>query len=373
MTDAERLDRLQLIRSDNVGPVTFRRLLERYGNAAAALRALPQLAMKGGARAPKIADRKKVESEFTAIRKTGAALLMLGEADYPPLLAQIDDAPPVLIAKGDVSLLHKPTVAIVGARNASLNARNFTNKLARDLGAAGFVVVSGLARGIDGSAHAGSMATGTVGVPGGGIDIVYPEEHRDMFAQIAAQGVLVSECPLGYTPQARDFPRRNRIISGLSRGVIVVEAAHQSGSLITARMAAEHGREVFAVPGSPMDPRCNGTNNLLREGATLVESAADVLRELSQSVPHMASPPSSNDMTPPFVAPDEAALDAARPQIVELLSPTPVAIDELLRESGLSNAIVQTVLLELELAGRLTRAHGGRVALLETFDLELEA
>ena len=370
MTENELLDRLQLIRSENVGPVTFRRLMERFNTAARALDALPMLAAKGGARAPKIADRKAVETEYAAIRKAGVTLLCWGEAEYPALLAQIDDAPPILMAKGNVALLHKPTVAIVGARNASLNARNFTQKLARDLGAAGYVMVSGVARGIDGAAHGGSLATGTVGVPGGGVDIVYPEEHRELYAQIAEQGVIVSECPLGYTPMARDFPRRNRIISGLSRGVVVVEAAHQSGSLITARMAAEQGREVFAVPGSPMDPRCQGTNNLLREGATLVESATDVLRELQTM--KLATPP-ANSLTPPFTAPDEGDLSGARPQILELLSPTPVTVDALIRDSELPVAVVQTVILELELAGRVARSAGGQVALLADTDLQMEA
>lgn len=358
---SELIDCLQLIRSENVGPVTYRRLIERYGSAAAALKAIPELAKKGGGRAPKIADRAACEKEFAAINKQSVELLALGTPSYPARLAQIDDAPPLLMVKGHTSLLQKPAIAIVGARNASLNARKFTEKLARDLGEAGFIVVSGLARGIDGAAHIGSLASGTIGVLGGGVDVIYPEENRDLYDKMSTMGAIVSEAPLGYTAKPHDFLRRNRLISGLSQGVVVVEAAMQSGSLVTARLAGEQGREVFAVPGSPLDPRSTGTNNLLREGAVLVESANDVLRELRPE-PHLAQPKATG--LQPSLPPTDTEIDQARPQVLELLSPTPVQIDDLLRECPFALGVVQMVLVELELAGRLQRSAGGRVALL---------
>lgn len=367
MNERETLDRLQLIRSENVGPITYRRLIERYGTAAAALQALPQLAAKGGAKRPiKIADRTRVEDEYKALQKAKVQIIALGTSDYPHLLAAIDDAPPLLMLKGQASLLHKPCLAIVGARNASLNARKFAGQLARDLGAAGHTIVSGLARGIDGAAHEASLASGTIGVVAGGVDIIYPEENRGLYERMAEMGAIVSEVPLGAAPTARDFPRRNRIIAGLSRATIVVEAALQSGSLITARLANEQGRDVFAVPGSPLDPRAGGTNSLIREGATLVTSVADILQELSASPQLNAPATPSLDM--PVSAPDEAALDKARPCILELLSPVPISLDEVLREAvstqGIATPLVLTILLELELAGRLARHPGGRVALL---------
>ena len=367
MNDADLLDRLQLIRSENVGPITYRRLIERYGTAAAALRALPQLAAKGGAKRPlKIAERGKTEDEYKALQKAKVQILALGTADYPPLLAAIDDSPPLLMIKGNASLLQKPCLAMVGARNASLNARKFAGQLAHDLGQAGYSIVSGLARGIDGAAHEAALATGTIGVVAGGVDIIYPEENRGLYERMYETGVVVSEVPLGAAPTSRDFPRRNRIIAGLSRATIVVEAALQSGSLITARMATDYGRDVFAVPGSPLDPRAGGTNSLIRDGAMLVTSAADIMQEL-QAQPRLNTP-----AAPPLDAiasqPDEAALAKARPYILELLSPVPTQLDELLREAvtarGIATPLVLTVLLELELAGRLARHPGGRVALL---------
>lgn len=356
------IDQLQLIRSDNVGPITYRRLLERYGTAKAALAAVPELARRGGARAPKIADRSRVEAEFAAIKKEGAQLLAYGNADYPARLAQIDDAPPLLMVKGQVSLLNKPSIAIVGARNASLNARKFTEKLSRDLGEAGFTVISGLARGIDAAAHTGALPTGTVAALGGGVNVIYPEENAALYMQMALAGALVSEMALGQSPRPHDFLRRNRIISGLAQGVIVVEAALQSGSLTTTRLAGEQGREVFAVPGSPLDPRSAGTNNLLREGATLVESATDVLRELRPQASLFA--PAEQPFTVPLSQPSETEINKARPDILELLSPVPVQLDDILRECPYSPGVVQVVLLELELAGRLARSAGGRIALL---------
>ncbi len=274
---AERLDWLRLIRSENVGPITFRRLLERFGSAAAALRAVPDLARRGGrARAIQICPRDRAEAELAAVEAAGAQLVALAEPDYPPALAHVEDAPPILCLAGNIHLLQRTVVAIVGARNASINGQRLARDLAGDLAAAGYVVASGMARGIDAAAHQGSLQGGTVGVLGGGIDVIYPKENKDLFEAVRAQGVLVSESPPGTEPQARHFPRRNRIISGISLGVVVIEARPQSGSLITARMALEQGREVFAVPGSPLDPRSRGANDLIRQGAVLTETAADV-------------------------------------------------------------------------------------------------
>lgn len=366
-SDAELLDQLQLIRSENVGPVTFRRLLERYGSAAAALKALPALAQKGGARSIKIATRDMAEAELAACRKNNVEILVWGSAVYGQRLAAIDDAPPLLFVRGHAHLLSKPSVGIVGARNASLNARKFTEKLARDLTDAGYVVTSGLARGIDAAAHTGALKGGTVGVLAGGVDHIYPEENTALYHQMAEAGAIVSEMPLGYHAMQHDFLRRNRIISGLSLGVVVVEAALRSGSLTTASRAADQGREVMAVPGSPLDPRSTGTNNLLREGAVLVEGAADVIRALGTANAHLAEPDNyskNNKLNPPLVEPAEADLDRGRPVLEELLSPVPVGVDDLIRESGLPVGVVLTIVLELELAGRLTRSSGGRVALI---------
>ena len=282
ITDDERVARLRLIRSENVGPITFRRLIERFGSAADALEALPEMSRRGGRlRAIKVASQGAAMGEIEAISALGATLVAHGEPDYPERLAAIEDAPPILIVRGFLHLLPRPGVAMVGARNASLNGRRFAEELARDLGEAGFVIVSGLARGIDGAAHQGGLDTGTIGVMAGGIDIVYPREHQNLYDEIAARGVLVSELPPGTQPQARHFPRRNRIISGLTLGTVVVEAVVRSGTLITARLAAEQGREVFAVPGSPRDPRSHGPNHLIKNGATLVEKADDVTEVLT--------------------------------------------------------------------------------------------
>ncbi|MGE3771270.1 MAG: DNA-processing protein DprA [Bdellovibrionales bacterium] len=365
LKEQEKVDWLQLIRSENVGPVTFRRLLEFYGNPAEALRMLPELAQKGGAKKPiKIADRGVVEKEFAAARKMGVEIVCLPEACYPRLLRHIDDAPPLLMCRGHTALLEKPALGIVGTRNASLNARKLTDRLTADLGEAGFVIVSGLARGIDGCAHQTALNTGTIGVLGGGVDVIYPEESTKLYEEMIERGLVISEAPLGYTPQTHDFPRRNRIISGLSLGVLVVEAALKSGSLITARMALEQNREVFAVPGSPLDPRAAGTNNLIREGAGMVESAADILRVLRPQLPSLAE----NDNISGFASPENSSFDSdigtARNAITDLLSPTPNAVDDVIRTSGYSPALVLTVLLELELAGRLARQPGGKVALI---------
>jgi DNA processing protein len=366
LTDAERLDWVRLIRSENVGPVTFHRLVERYGTARAALDALPELARRGGRAKPlRVAGRAEAEREIAANARVGARLLCACEPDYPEPLAALDDAPPVISVLGHAHLLKRRSVALVGARNASLNGRKFAEALARDLGDAGFLVVSGLARGIDTAAHAGALATGTAAVVAGGIDVIYPPENERLYRDIVAQGVVVAESTVGVQPQARHFPRRNRLISGLSLGVLVVEAAMRSGSLITARMALEQGREVMAVPGSPLDPRCHGTNNLLRQGATLVENAADVIRAVENLCPPSVSEPQAELFAGFRMAePDERTLESARALILENLSPVPIAIDELVRGCQLSAPVVLTVVLELELAGRVQRQPGNQVNLI---------
>ena len=284
LTDAERLDRLRLIRSDNVGPRTFRSLLQHFGDAATALERLPDLARRGGATRPgRICSDDDARAEFAASRKAGVSLVAPEEAGYPPRLATLDDAPPLLGIRGAPDVLMRPMIAIVGSRNASGAGLKFAGTLARDLGEAGFVVISGLARGIDQAAHRASIDTGTVAVLAGGHDRIYPPEHEDLLVALLEHGGAISEMPLGHVPRARDFPRRNRLISGAALGVVIVEAAHRSGSLITARMAAEQGREVFAVPGSPLDPRAAGTNDLIKQGATLVTEASDVIRQSSRS------------------------------------------------------------------------------------------
>jgi DNA processing protein len=371
LNPSERLDWLRLIRTENVGPVTFFQLLRRFGSAAAALEALPSLATSGGRRAPlTLFSRAAAERELAALDKAGATLLAWGEPDYPEALAAIDDAPPLLSVRGRAELLHRPAIAVVGARNASANGRRFARELAGALGSHGFLVVSGLARGIDAAAHLGSLASGTAAVLGGGVDNVYPEENRDLYEAIAEHGVLVAEPPIGTVPQARHFPRRNRIVSGLSLGILVVEAAARSGSLITARLALEQGREVFAVPGSPLDPRCRGSNDLLRHGAILTEGAEDVLSQLGAQLTHPAparprlSVPSPAVMDWPRAGTQApVADDAALELIAERLGPTPVAVDELVRQCHLSAAAVATLLLELELAGRVERHPGNLVSL----------
>ncbi|HYG85840.1 MAG TPA: DNA-processing protein DprA [Azospirillum sp.] len=366
LTDAERIDWLRLIRTENVGPITFHRLLEQYGSAKCAIEVLPELARRGGRIKPlKVATKAEAERELAANAKLGARLLCSCEPDYPEPLSAVDDAPPVMSVRGHVHLLNRRAVAVVGARNASLNGRKFAERLARELGEAGLLIVSGLARGIDTAAHAGSLRTGTVAVMAGGVDVVYPEENEGLYRDIVAQGAVTAESAVGIQPQARHFPRRNRIISGCSLGVLVVEAAPKSGSLITARMALDQGREVFAVPGSPLDPRCNGTNDLIRNGATLVERADDVLRVFQ----HLKLPPLGESLADLFAAalpaiPDDSEVDRARPIVIENLSPTPVAIDELVRGCQLSAPVVLTVVLELELAGRVQRQPGNRIALI---------
>jgi len=351
--------RLRLIRSENIGPVTYRQLLRRFGSAEAALDALPDLAQRGGGKAPRIATAADAGRELDAVHRHGGRMIFIGETPYPALLEASEAAPPVLSVRGDLGLLDRAMVAMVGARNASAAACRFARGLASDLADADLVVVSGLARGIDAAAHWGALDGGTIGVVAGGFDVAYPPENADLQAKIAAQGLVIAEMPVGTQPQARHFPRRNRIIAGLCAGTVVIEAAPKSGSLITARLAAEAGREVMAVPGSPLDPRAQGCNALIREGATLVQSAADVLESLGTVTGQMAAPEARYDPGPVALE----ASDGERRAVEELLSPTPVAVDELVRQSGLPAATVAGVLLDLELGGQLVRHAGGRVAL----------
>lgn len=366
LTAAERLDWLRLTRAENVGPITFHRLVERFGTATAALAALPDLARRGGRAKPlRVPSRVEVERELAGLEKRGGRFLATCEPDYPEALAALDDAPPLLALLGHPTLLKRPAVAVVGARNASIAGRRMAERLARDLSDAGYLVVSGMARGIDTAAHVGALDGGTAAVVAGGVDIVYPPENEGLHRDLVERGLLLAESPLGTEPQARHFPRRNRLISGLSLGVVVVEAALKSGSLITARLALEQGREVFAVPGSPVDPRAQGCNRLIKEGAGLVESADDVVDALRR----IATRPFGEgrrdlfDLPPPAPA-DDRELERARALVLEALSPTPVLVDEVVRGCQLSAGVVLTVLLELELAGRVQRHPGGQISLI---------
>lgn len=307
----------------------------------------------------KLADDREIEAEMRAVEKLGARYLFVGEGLYPRLLCELDTAPPAIIVSGDLRLLDRPAVAIVGARNASAAACRFARGLAQELAGAGCIIVSGLARGIDTAAHQGSVDAATAGVIASGIDIAFPPENSALQDRIAAEGVLIAEQPPGREPLARHFPSRNRIIAGMALGTVIVEAAPKSGSLITARLANEAGREVMAVPGSPLDPRAQGCNALIREGATLVQSAADVL-ETIRSLSGRVEAPRNGWRGPPV---DADASDVERQAVSDLLGHTPVAVDELVRQSGLHPAVVATILLELELGGRLERHAGGRVSL----------
>jgi DNA processing protein len=362
ITEIDRVDRLRLIRSDNVGPRTFNSLIAHFGDARAALERLPDLARRGGAaRSGRICREEEARAELAAAKRIGVMLVAPGEAAYPPRLATLEDAPPLLGVRGAPDVLIRPMIAIVGSRNASGAGLKFAGQLARDLGDAGFAVISGLARGIDQAAHRATVESGTIAVLAGGHDRIYPQEHADLLGALLDQGGAISEMPLGHVPRAHDFPRRNRLISGASLGVVVIEAAHRSGSLITARMAAEQGREVFAVPGSPLDPRAAGTNDLIKQGAALVTEASDVINVIQ---PIMERP-----IVLETREGDDEPLDfdidrGVRERIVTLLGPSPVSLDDLIRMSGLSPTLVRTVLLELELAGRLERHGGGLVSLL---------
>lgn len=363
LTDSERADWLRLSRTENVGPITFRQLVRRFGSARAALDALPAIVQRGGKKSFKIPTASECEDEIARTKKIGAQIIAWCEPDYPEALAAIEDAPPIISIRGHSHLMRKRCIGIVGARNASLNGRKMAENLARELGQMDIVIASGLARGIDTAAHQASLATGTVAVLAGGVDVVYPQENQALYDKLAETGCILSDMPLGIEPIAKLFPRRNRLISGLSLGVVVVEAALQSGSLITAKMALEQGREVFAVPGSPLDPRCTGTNDLIRQGAVLTEKAADILTHI-HTLPGLLAEPPANDFEAASTPIDRAALDDAREKILENISPSPVSVDELVRECHVSASVVLTVLLELELAGRVERQVGNKVVLI---------
>jgi DNA processing protein len=359
-TEDDKRNWLRLIRTENVGPITFHQLIAHYGTAEDALIAIPELRRRGGLLRPaRICSAREAERELHSAEKAGVRIVALPEAEYPAQLRHIEAPPPIVFMKGNAGLIHQPMVAIVGSRSSAAG-RQFAHTLARDLGAEGVAIASGLARGIDMAAHQGALQSGTIAVLAGGLDIIYPPENAELHAAIAEQGVLLSECPLGFLPRGQDFPRRNRLISGVSLGVVVVEAAERSGSLITARVALEQNREVFAVPGHPLDPRAIGTNALIRSGATLVTSAADVLeafpciplapdglRERDDiALPLRAPPPHTPDLEPR----DRAA-------VVEALGIAPVSIDIIVRTTGLAPRQIAVALLELDIAGRLER-HG---------------
>lgn len=371
LSDEEWLARLMLARSDSVGPATFRDLLNHFPSALMALEALPDLAQKGHRKQPlRIPTRNEIERELKALSKLGARILVFGDTLYPAYLAQIDPPPPAICVKGDLSLLEKQAIAIVGSRNASAAGSKLSGLIAHDLGHAGYAVVSGLARGIDAAAHRASLDTGTIAVLGGGLDTFYPEENRALQKQIAECGLLIAEMPIGTQPRANLFPRRNRLISGLSVGVVVVEAALRSGSLITARYALEQGREVFAVPGSPLDPRTRGANSLIKQGAVLVEEAADIISALEQPLSFRLLEPSNA----PYLPPQEDSLDIsdeARERVLRALGPTPVQKDEIIRHTGLSASAVGVALIELALANRLQRETGDFFSLLPSSEEQL--
>jgi DNA processing protein len=395
LSDRQRLDWLRLIRSESIGPRTFRSLMNRFGGAAAALDALPDLGRQAG-RQLRLCSPAEAEREFVATQRLGGRLIALGEAGYPGPLQAIDSAPPLLTVLGAAEVLLRPCVALVGSRNASAAGQKFTARLARDLGEAGFVIVSGLARGIDTSAHQASCQTGSVAVLAGGLDEIYPPQNLPLFETLIAQGAGVTEMPLGWAPRGRDFPRRNRLVSGLSLGTVVVEAARQSGSLITARFANEQGRQVFAVPGSPLDPRAEGGNHLIREGATLVSEAAHVIEALRplidpgierpdvfraredsghgasdrlwdeldlpgiEPAPEGAVPMPAFDLSQP---PGRAGPDQdARVAVLHLLGTAPISLDDLVRASGLTARDVSRAVLELELSSAVRRHPGGMLS-----------
>ncbi len=368
LTDEERLDWLRLWRSEHIGPRAFADLLRLCGGAGAALERLPELARRGGLRRrARVCPRADAERERDALAAAGGRFVAACEPGYPRALAEIDDPPPIVAVLGRLSLFEREAVAVVGARNASAAGGRFARGLAAELGAAGYAVVSGLARGIDAQAHLGALETGTAAVVAGGADVVYPPENADLYARIVESGAVLSEQPFGAIATARHFPRRNRIVSGLCAGVAVVEATPRSGSLITARLAAEQGREVFAVPGSPLDPRHRGTNGLIRDGATLIESADDAIAALN-GLRHDRTARRGFGAAEPFacgesIAPAEGApADAARRAVLDALDAAPIGVDELVRQCHLPASAVMTAVLELELAGRVARHGPGRVS-----------
>lgn len=365
-TEDEKIAWLKLSRTDNVGPVTFYKLVETYGSAAEALHILPELSKRGGRKKPLSAPSDtQIDRELNALHKMKGRIVTAACPEYSLALAATDDAPPVISVIGNADMMNRNCVAMVGSRNASLNGRKLAEKIAKGLGAEDYIVASGLARGIDTAAHQGALPTGTIAVVAGGIDVIYPEENTELYNRIKEQGLIVAESPMGQKPFAQSFPRRNRIVSGLSQGVVVVEANMRSGSLITARLAGEQGRDVMAVPGSPLDPRAQGPNHLLRDGATLVRDAKDIIETLSNfsgGVTNHGMKDFSIQESPIPFHPEEPS-ENAREKILAELSFTPLAVDELIRACELSVPAVQTVLLELELAGRLQRHAGNRVSL----------
>ncbi len=365
LSDRQRINWLRLIRTENVGPATFRDLINRFGSAEIALEMLPELMISGGAgRLVRIPTVEQAEAELETAHKNGARLIAIGEADYPPMLRRMDHPPPLVAVKGTAAVFTLPPVAIVGARNASLAGMKMARLLAAELGREGYAVVSGLARGIDTAAHQGAIASGTIAVLAGGLDRIYPPENVDLCHEIAQRGgAAISEMPFGWEPRARDFPRRNRIVAGLSLGLVVVEAAKRSGSLISARLASEMGRLVFAVPGSPLDPRAAGANGLLKEGAILVTEARDVMEQVAPLIGLPLPLPASFEAPPDFSA-TPPPQDHDRACVVEALGPVPVGVDEIIRHTGLHPAQLFMILLELDLAGRLERHSGGSVSLL---------
>ncbi|MEQ8733872.1 MAG: DNA-processing protein DprA [Rhodospirillaceae bacterium] len=362
-TDPETLASLRLIRSEGIGPVTYHGLVARFGSASKALAALPDLSKQSKRKKPFHAiSQEQIEQELHQLEKVGGTLVGMNEAHYPKNLAETSDAPPFLTVLGNVGHLSRPAVAIVGARNASLNGKKIAHQLAQDLTAAGYTVWSGLARGIDTAAHSGAVARSTVAVLAGGADVLYPRENADLYERIKANGAVVSEMPPGTEPQAAYFPRRNRIISGASAGVIIVEGTPKSGSLITARFALDQGREVFAVPGSPLDPRAQGPNGLIRDGAVLVRSANDVLEELERGSENLFSTKDSvSDDTQHIEKIDEKDDETLRSEILSEISTTPVTVDELRRQCQVSAPMIAATLLDLELAGLIERLPGNRV------------
>lgn len=369
MLDAEHLARIRLLRSERIGPISYAQLMMRFGTARAAITALPDLVERAGGRPFRVATLAQAEAEVQRTRASGARYLFADDRDYPALLRHIDNAPPILIIQGDTSLLALPAVAMVGARNASASACRFARQIAGELAEAGYLVVSGLARGIDTAAHqgalhiAGSGPASTAGVIASGIDISYPPDNRDLQAEMGRRALVIAEQPPGTEPLARHFPYRNRIIAGMALGTLVVEAAPKSGSLITARLAAEAGRDVMAIPGSPLDSRSRGCNELIRGGATLVQGVADIIDLIApfggSSAQRVAVPDTHYAALTPIAEPD----DTARAQLIDLLGHSPVNIDELVRQSGIESSVVQMILLDLELAGKIERHAAGRVSL----------
>jgi DNA processing protein len=367
LSDRQRVEWLRLIRTENIGPVTFRRLLNRFGSAEAVLSALPDLTRNAGRKAPLTAPSvSQIEDELAAIHNMGARTIAMGEPDFPDLLTHSAAAPPMLTIQGNGTQDWSRTVGIVGARNASAAGQRICKTIAAELDAAGFLTISGLARGIDTAAHSASLSSGTIAVLAGGLDKIYPPENIELANQIIANGgALISEMPMGWEPRARDFPRRNRLVSGLSLGVVIIEAAKRSGSLITARLALEQNREVFAVPGNPMDPRAEGPNSLIRDGATLVTKSSHIIEALSTADPRSMNlfEDHADAQFTPQEPNEQAATESDRKRLLSALSPTPTQVDDLVQTTGLSARLVQTLLMDLELDGQLEWASGQLVSL----------